>query len=190
MPNWCNNTLTLEHDNPTMVARARSAFLEGALLQQFFPCPADLDIVAGSLGHNTPEQLELEAKEEANLAKYGYKNWYDWKIANWGTKWDVGGGDSYVEDIEGGVMLTFDSAWSPPIGAYEKLLEAGFRVYATYYEPGCAFAGIWDNGSDEYYEYSGMDSKEIAEALPAELDEAYGISDSAAEWEAEQAEEE
>jgi hypothetical protein len=34
-----------------------------------------------------------------------------------------------------------------------------------------------------------MDSKEIADTLPAELDEAFGISESVAEWEAENAEE-
>jgi hypothetical protein len=54
-----------------------------------------------------------------------------------------------------------------------------------YYEPGMAFAGVWDNGDDDYYEYSGLDSTGIAEALPVELDEAFGISESAAEWEEE-----
>jgi hypothetical protein len=58
-----------------------------------------------------------------------------------------------------------------------------------YFEPGMAFAGIFEDGADEYYEYGGMDSKQIAEELPAELDEAFGISESAAEWEAENAEE-
>lgn len=191
MPNWCANVVTLEHDNPAMVARARTAFNDGALLQQFIPCPPELtDTVAGSMGFGTPEQAELEAKQEANIKKFGYKDWYDWQVANWGTKWDIGADGQPAQDIEGGLMLTFDSAWSPPIGAYERLLEQGFRIYATYYEPGMAFAGIWDNGIDDYYEYGGMDSKEIAENLPAELDEAYGISESAAEWEAEQAEEE
>jgi hypothetical protein len=54
-----------------------------------------------------------------------------------------------------------------------------------YYEPGMAFAGVWEEGSDDYYDYSGLDSAGIAEALPAELDEAFGISESAAEWEEE-----
>jgi hypothetical protein len=58
-----------------------------------------------------------------------------------------------------------------------------------YYEPGMAFAGVWDNGVDDYYEYGGLDSKGIAETLPVELDEAFGISESVAEWEAENAEE-
>jgi hypothetical protein len=64
-------------------------------------------------------------------------------------------------------------------------MAMGFRITAMYYEPGMAFAGVWDNGDDDYYEYGSMDSKEIAETLPTELDEAFGISESAAEWEAE-----
>jgi len=53
-----------------------------------------------------------------------------------------------------------------------------------------AFAGVWEEGSDDYYEYGGLDSAGIAEALPVELDEAFGISESVAEWEAENAEDE
>ena len=86
--------------------------------------------------------------------------------------------------------MGFDSAWAPPCAAYEKLHAMGFRITAMYYEPGMAFAGVWDNGDDDYYEYSGMSSTEIAETLPTELDEAFGISESVAEWEAENAEEE
>jgi hypothetical protein len=59
-----------------------------------------------------------------------------------------------------------------------------------YYESGMAFAGVWEEGNDDYYEYGGLDSKGIAETLPAELDEAFGISESVAEWEEENKEEE
>jgi len=48
-----------------------------------------------------------------------------------------------------------------------------------------AYAGIWEDGVDDYYDYSGLDSAGIAEALPVELDEGFGISESAAEWEEE-----
>jgi hypothetical protein len=64
----------------------------------------------------------------------------------------------------------------------------GFKILAMYYEPGMAYAGEWHDGIDDYYEYGGLDSKEIAACLPATLDEAFGISESAAEWEAENAE--
>jgi len=188
MPNWCNNTVTLEHDDPAMIARAKASFADGRFLAEFIPVPDDLQIVAGSVP--VSEEADHKAKEEANREKHGYINWYDYCVNEWGTKWDVGGGDGSINDFEGGIIISFESAWSPPIGAYEKLLDMGFRVLAMYYEPGMAFAGVWDNGVDDYYEYGGMDSKQIAEELPSALDEAFGISESVAEWEAENAEEE
>ena len=190
MPNWCNNTVELIHTDPEMIARARKAFADGRLLDEFIPVPADLHITAGFLGE-AEAQKDLEAQEQVNLAKHGYRNWYDFCVNEWGTKWDIGGGDGTdhtAEDRGTRLSISFDSAWAPPIGAYEKLMEQGFEIKAYYYEPGMAFAGIWDNGDDDYYEYGGMNSDQIAEELPGELDEMFCISESAAEWEAETAE--
>jgi hypothetical protein len=191
MPNWCNNTVELYHEDPAMIERAREAFNKGALLNEFIPVPEDLHIVAGRVGADTdPTQIELEAKEKANLANHGYRTWYDFCINEWGTKWDIGADGYSADDIPGGLMLTFDSAWAPPCNAYEKMEELGFRIRAMYYEPGMAFAGIWEDGSDDYYDYGGMNSEQIAEELPVELDEAFCISESVAEWEEENKEEE
>ena len=188
MPNWCNNTVTLEHSDPAMLARAKAAFLDGKFLNEFIPVPEDLHIVAGSVGaKGSPEQTELELKEQANREKHGYATWYEFCVNEWGTKWDVGGDDGYVQDLNGGIMLTFDSAWAPPTNAYEKLVDMGFRVHATYFEGGMMFAGDWENGEDDYYELGNMSSEEIREALPEHLDEAYGISEMKAEWEDEEA---
>ena len=188
MPNWCNNSVELYHEDPAMIERARKAFNDGRLLDEFIPVPKDLHIVAGRVG-DPEEQKELELKEELNRITYGYTNWYDFCVGEWGTKWDVGADGNPAQDIPGGLMLGFESAWSPPIGAYEKLVDLGFSIRAMYYEPGMAFAGIWEDGQDDYYEYGGLDSAGIAEELPVELDEAFGISESVAEWEAENAEE-
>lgn len=187
MPNWCDNTVEIYHKDPAMLERVRSAFNEGKLLNEFIPVPEELHIVAGRVGDdNDPKQIQLEAQEKSNREKFGYTTWYDFCVNEWGTKWDVGGDDlGPAQDIPGGLMLTFDSAWSPPIGAYEKLIEMGFSIRAMYYEPGMAFAGIWEDGDDDFYEYGGMNSTQIAEELPEVLDEAFGISESAAEWEAE-----
>ena len=186
MPNWCNNTVELYHDDPVMIERARKAFNDGALLNEFIPVPADLQIVAGCVGaKDDPKQIALEEAEQRNIAKYGYKTWYDFCVAEWGTKWDVGADGYNADDIPGGLMLTFDSAWSPPVNAYEKLVDMGFSIRAMYYEPGMAFAGIWNDGDDDFYEYGGMTSEQIQEELPVELDEAFCISESVAEWEAE-----
>ena len=190
MPNWCMNTLTLKHEDPAMVERALNAFNEGKLLNEFVPIPESLHIVAGSVGDGD-EQAALEAQTELNRKTHGYGNWYDFCVAEWGTKWDVGGDgcDPIAED--GSLSVTFDSAWAPPLMAYEKMAEMGFDIRAMYYEPGMAFAGTWTNdGGDEYHEYGDMSSEQVAEELPEELDAEFGISEQIAEWEAEQAEDE
>ena len=184
MPNWCNNSVEIYHDDPAMIERVRTAFNGEGLLQEFIPVPEDLrNIVAGSVP--VAEEEAHKAKEQANRDKYGYTNWYDFCVNEWGTKWEIGADGNPAQDIPGGLMLGFESAWAPPIAAYEKLTEMGFRIRAMYFEPGMAFAGIWEDGSDDYYEYGGMDSTQIAEELPVELDEAFCISEQVAEWEEE-----
>jgi hypothetical protein len=42
MPNWCGNLLTISHEDPKMIVRAKEAFAEGRLLNEFIPVPAGL----------------------------------------------------------------------------------------------------------------------------------------------------
>ena len=188
MPNWCNNTLELSHEDPAMIERAKRAFAEGKLLGEFCPVPASLHIVAGRVGDDTdPKQIELEAQEKANLEAHGYSTWYDYCVNEWGTKWDVGG-DDYNEpqqDSPNRITMSFDSAWAPPVAAMEKFQDLGFSVRLYYYEPGMCFAGIYEDGHDAYYELGDMTSAQVAEELPSELDEMFGISESMAEYEQE-----
>lgn len=55
-------------------------------------------------------------------AEYGSDNWYDWCIANWGTKWNSYG---YPEDhkYNNDGKLRFLTAWSAPHPIMEKLSE-------------------------------------------------------------------
>ena len=189
MPNWCNNTLELQHEDPAMIARALAAFKEGKLLNEFVPVPESLHIVAGSVGaKGSPEQNELEAKEEANRNAHGYATWYDFCVNEWGTKWDVGGDDYNApqQDSPNKITMSFDSAWSPPCTAMEKFVELGFSVRLYYYEPGMCFAGIWEDGDDDFYELGDMSSTEVAEELPESLDEMFGISETIANYEEEE----
>jgi hypothetical protein len=192
MPNWCSNTVEIAHEDPAMLKRAVDAFNRGELLNEFIPVPKELQIVAGRVGDDSnPDQIALEAAEQRNLEKFGYKTWYDFCVNEWGTKWDIGGnGDEVtIEEGQTDTTLCFESAWSPPCDAYAKLLDLGFSIRAYYYEPGMAFAGIWDNGDDDFYEYGGMTSEQVAEEFPSALDEMFGISESMAEYEAENADE-
>lgn len=186
MPNYCSNYLTLTHKDPAMIVRAKDALERGEFLAEFIPVPEELQIVAGSVG-NPVEQAKLEADTNRNIEKYGYGNWYDYCVNEWGTKWDVGGDGQEVDITEDGTMLTtyFDSAWAPPTNAYEKLQDMGFGVEAMYYEPGMAFAGKWDHGSDDYYEFGSMSADQAESEIPSDVDFAFGITESIREYEAE-----
>lgn len=187
MPNWCSNRLTLTHTDPAMLDRAVIAFALGRFLEEFIPVPQELRDTQASPG--TSEE-SLVAQRNANVEKYGYPDWWMFCVNEWGTKWDVGG-DGQTDIHPDGRMLhtTFDSAWSPPIAAYEKLTAMGFTVGAMYYEGGMAYAGEWSEGSDDYYNLEGMNSQQVIADLPVELDEAFGISECMAEYEAENEEE-
>ena len=189
MPNWCNNNLTLQHEDPAMIKRAADALERGEFLQEFIPVPEQLKIVAGCVG-DPVEQAKLEADTKRNVEELGYGNWYDFQVNEWGTKWDVGG-DSQTDIHPDGKMLHtyFDSAWSPPVAAYEKLTAMGFTVGAMYYEGGMAYAGVWEDGVDDYYDLGGMNASQVESDLPVELDEAFGISESMREYEEENQEE-
>lgn len=45
-----------------------------------------------------------------NIRKYGYSTWYEWRIANWGTKWN-----SHSVYIINNNEIEFDTAWSCPV---------------------------------------------------------------------------
>jgi hypothetical protein len=172
MPNWCNNNLTLSHDDPQMIQRAFDALERQEFLQEFCPVPQELrDTVADG---STNEQL---------IAKYGYSSWYDYCVNEWGTKWDCG--EQGASDIHpDGTMLHtfFDTAWAPPVYAYEKLEKLGFRVDAQFYEPGMAFAGTYCDGNCDELNLEGMTADEIEQDYP-DLDEAFGISECMREYE-------
>ena len=189
MPNWCSNNLVLTHEDPAMIKRAYDALERGEFLQEFIPVPQELkDTVSGFHG-DPDEQAKLEAQTKSNVEQFGYGNWYDYCVGEWGTKWDVG--EQGCSDIhpEGRMLHTsFDSAWSPPINAYEKLVDMGFGVEAMYHEGGMGYAGTWSDGVDDYCDLSGMSADDIEQNYP-ELDECFGISESMREYEAENEEE-
>ena len=192
MPNWCNNTLELEHDDPAMIERAKKAFADGRLLDEFIPVPASLHIVAGCVGDkDDPKQIELEAQEKANLETHGYSTWYDFCVNEWGTKWDVGA-DGMVgsDDSPNATVMSFDSAWAPPVAAMEKFMDLGFRVKLYYWESGMCFAGCFDENGDDFYDLSNLSADEVEDQVPSEIDIHFCISESMREWEEDNKEDE
>jgi hypothetical protein len=186
MPNWCNNNVTISHPDSQKMAALAEAIREGNFCKHVIPTPKDLiDTVAGFPGEDKREAHEAQMKR--NLELYGAKDWYDFQTSRWGTKWDVEPYDPSDVKVENNtIQFGFDSAWSPPIGVYEALVEDGFTVSAQYYEPGMAFVGDWTDGCDDFYDISGMKSHEVRDVIGEFLDDNFGISESMAEYEAEE----
>ena len=192
MPNWCNNTVTVSHEDPAKLYALVEAVNAGKFCNFAIPTPVELtETVAGFPGEDKREAHEAQVAR--NLEKYGHADWYSFQTSNWGTKWDV---DPYepveYDDVHDGksVSFGFDSAWAPPTGVYEALEEQGYKVKAFYWESGMCFAGKWEDGFDDYYELSGMNSKEVAETIDPELDDVMCISETIANYEEEDSEEE
>lgn len=189
MPNWCSNGVSISHADTSKIARLAEAMREGKFLNSVIPVPEDLQITAGFLG-DTEAQKELERKTAENLDKHGYGNWYDFCTGRWGTKWDVDCQGVDVSEDGTNVTASFESAWAPPMGVYEELVDQGYSVTAYYYEPGMAYVGKFEDGVDECLEYGGENSKTVRDAIGEELDDYFGISESMAEYEEDEEEEE
>lgn len=118
----------------------------------------------------TPEQeAEEKAKQKANetlcLEETGHKNWYDWSVANWDTKWNAYSCYTLEDDfnkVEDLTDLGFQTAWSPPINVIRnlaKLTGESFRM--SYFDEGWMFAGEYlvdADGSEHDNCYDDMDN--------------------------------
>ena len=188
MPNWCQNSLTITHDDPTMIARAKAAFETGHFFNEFIPVPQALvDTVSGYMGDGE-EQRKLEAQSALNRHAYGYANWYDFCCGEWGTKWDVADGEIISETPEM-LVMEFNTAWAAAIPAYDKLTAQGFGIEAMYYEAGMGFCGTYnsEDGGDSY-DITG-DSLWVELNIPPDINAQFNISEQMREWEEEDEEE-
>jgi len=159
MPNWCSNNITIS--GPT----------------------------------ETIKELWEDA-QTANDGKFGLLEAMapigDWDYGNavetWGTKWDISDeGLEFTDNGDGTASIDgwFDSAWAPPIGAYEKFCDDmdNCEISASYYEMGMDFAGFW-NGMEEHLD----DLHEVWKNDPdnelfCRLDEEYSLVEQFEEYE-------
>jgi hypothetical protein len=131
MPNWCYNNMSVHGDREslekltTAITRKDDDGNEFHDLTVLFPVPEELQIksVWFSTESTDPEYLELSKKYEANKEKYGFQTWYDWSIANWGTKWSPRIEEweiSHYND-ESTINANYDTAWSPADGLIREV---------------------------------------------------------------------
>lgn len=154
MPNWCSNDITLYHDDV-----------------------AKIDALEAQL-------KKVDANESEDVLNFLLPNpsdeWdYGWSVDNWGTKWDI---RVFNWDRDGNtIQISADSAWGPPTTAYETLCEQGWEVDAMYEEPGMAFVGHWDNGSEFHYDYD-FEDPNWADEIPDDLIEYAGLDTAYEDW--------
>ena len=193
MPNWCDNQITITGPNSVIdnIEKIVKEEKDGdGLLNFFHPMPKELkDTTSPSSSADKPQPMVD-----------GFDNWYDWRVENWSTKWDVnefyGVDRQYLKEQNEGestISFAFSSAWAPPINAYEKFLENNSNCFirAYYYEGGCDFMGLWEDGIDDCYAPSDYKSTDDfwQDGVGSTLDDVFNITESMAEYEAEQEEE-
>lgn len=127
MPDYCNNYLHIEGDDKIIddlinkvVDDDRDPLPFIYLLDNLFPCPKELSKTISGFLTDPDEQAKLQRAYDDNIAKYGYKCWYDWCVANWGTKWSDDE-TILISRTEGKVVFSFVTPYAPPEKAFAKI---------------------------------------------------------------------
>lgn len=139
MPNWCENYLRVTGNDKDLISfknRAKQIGKDNKTdlsLNNFIPMPKELKDTISPCNPN-----------RALRRKFGFDNWYDWRIANWGVKCEIDA--AHLTDGKGELTYCFDSAWSPPLKAIEKMSKQypELNFYLEYIEPSMAFCGQFE----------------------------------------------
>lgn len=174
MPNWCFNELTVSGSAEAMAEFYTMLDNDSEFrMNSFLPQPEELRGTTSPnqfrpLDEKKPEVIngsvvmievdadgltleEFTAHKAELREKYGYDNWYDWNIANYGTKWDLNdAGEQYRNETSYGVC--YDTAWSPNcefvVAISAMFPELEFEL--TYNESGMGFAGKLTASGGDY----------------------------------------
>lgn len=116
MPNWCSNYLQISVEYPSQLEVVIQG-ITGNKEQPFdfnriIECPEEL---TESKAPNTKNPSEMKAK-------YGFTDWYEWRVFNWGTKWNASDVELRIESPTN-LVITFSTAWSPPEPIIKKIAQ-------------------------------------------------------------------
>ena len=157
MPNHTDNRVILSHADSQMIDDIYNVMNteDAELCNHLIPMPKELE------GTTSPSDTP---------------NWYDRRLENWGTKWDVY--ETHCTRIDANTLnLNFYTAWSPPIPVFDKLVDMGFEVNARYLDEGWEYIGEYNDGDD----WCTTDVESVVEDYP-ELDFEFGIGERIAEY--------
>jgi hypothetical protein len=172
MPNWCNNNITISGPSETI-----KQLWDDAQTAHVYTVEVDGEEI-------TKREFGL-LNAMAPIGEWEYGTAVD----TWGTKWDISDeGLEFIDNGDGTAEITgwFDSAWAPPIGAYEKFLDDmdNCEISASYYECGMDFAGFWhgmEEHLDDLHEEYKLPEDERSD-LYNRLDEEWGLSEQFEEY--------
>lgn len=138
MPNWCQNTLTIQGN-----AKAINKLMK------------QVEITASE---ETSEHFasQFSCHKIIPRPETENSNWYEWNCSNWGTKWDcnsVQRDDSKWE--EGTLTYYFDTAWSPITDVIKALAKEHKKLLFTY--------TYVESGADYWGEHEYSNGKEVSE---------------------------
>jgi hypothetical protein len=150
MPNWCSNSVTLTPPNKKK-------------FKQF----ADFIKSLPEQGQGPGQVFNFLRKRPKSQAD----NWYDWNLAHWGTKWDVLPFSFDIQEEQGTIWMSFETAWGPPLNLYEYLVSKKWSVDAMYNESGMSFCGEYNNDFHKEYQYGDVldNLDKLRELMPASL---------------------
>ncbi len=116
MPNWVQNRLVIDVlGQDEAEQREIRDFVKGEdeegkpspfSFQQIRPMPEELK------GTQSPNSDATEEEQRRLKLLYGADNWYDWRTANWGSKWDC---KSAQDHGAGSMQFEFETPWSTPV---------------------------------------------------------------------------
>ena len=187
MPNHCSNYLKIVVSNghEDYFDDLVKAIQEERLFEFITPVPECLkDVIAGGYGDSN-EQAALEKRYAENIAECGYANWYQFCVAEWGTKWDLYGLDLTYDRDALWIDLHFNTAWAPPTKIYWAMesLEQIETFKAYYFEPGCSFCGVHTPEHEEEYTIEKFTVDWVYENIPEAIIEHTGMYEIVAECE-------
>lgn len=182
MPNYCTNILDIhgeDEDIEKFLNAIRNPHTNHYnILHNLLPTPTELTQTVAGWSSDPDTQAEYQRKFDENLAKYGYKDWYDWNVANWGTKWSDDQ-THIITQSETHCSLGFTTAWCPPEKAFNKiaLMFPKLMFVLSYYEDGMGFVGAsayhGERSASAYTEEISYTPDEDGEVDYDELSETY-----------------
>ena len=101
-------------------------------------------IAWSGVGDDRKTVAMTSATSDRLIAMHGANNWYDWRRANWGTKW-TGQAPEILLDEPGRLIVRFDTAWTAPHGLLAHLAHQGIAsIGITIHEDGCEVEFLGD----------------------------------------------